>query len=537
MKKTFTKFLAALMLLAIFTPSFTAMGQTYTKVMECDMTTKAISVSVYNASNAYDDNWTIVNGANNNKGWAYFKMGGKSATISSYNPCYIYSTTAASSSVDKITVHLPAGSLSKNGMSVNSWGVYVYSNAAMTTQIDYVAGGTITNSEGSFDFTPSTGVTWASGYYYKVSWDLANTTTTNGIVCVDKITLYKEAGGPIQLTAPTLTATPDNGKVTLGWAAVSNASSYTIQYADNSSFTGATTVTNATSPKEITDLTNGTTYYFKAMSVGDGTNYTSSDYGTAVSATPANITKITITQDDLTDFTNAYNWYDWTAGGVSGKAYAYKNSGMQFNSSKDAYWIYNSSAIPGTITSVKITKASGTDRDWYLRAGTSALTAITAGTQIGQAQTVGTAGATWDVSGNYNYFLLYVSGGSTVISSIEITYTPSTDPAITASDVELAYNATSGEIEYSITNEVTGAAIAASTTASWITLPATFASPITFTCLANTETTARTATVTLNYVKNSETLATKDITITQAAAPIIYTTIPSSMQPQALLPM
>lgn len=156
-----------------------------------DMTTKTVGCSAYNTTTTYGD-WKIVNGANNSKGWEYFKMGGKSATISSSNPCYIYNTVEISHSVKKITVHLPEGSLSVKGMSVNSWGVYVYSDSKMTTQVDYVAGGTITNSEGSFDFTPSAGKTWNAKYYYKISWNLANTTTTNGIICVDKITLSED---------------------------------------------------------------------------------------------------------------------------------------------------------------------------------------------------------------------------------------------------------------------------------------------------------------------------------------------------------
>ena len=175
-------------------PKQSAVGTTDANVgpatlLELDMTTKAYGASAYNTSTDYGD-WTIVNGANNNKGWTYFKMGGKSATLANYNPCYIYSTAATTAEAGKVTVHIPAGSLSKNGMSVNSWGVYVYSDPSMSTQVDYVAGGTITSSEGSFDFEPSAGKTWASGSYFKVSWDLANTTTTNGVVCVDKITVY-----------------------------------------------------------------------------------------------------------------------------------------------------------------------------------------------------------------------------------------------------------------------------------------------------------------------------------------------------------
>ena len=199
MKQRFTKLLAAFALLVFMMPSLAGWGQTYTQVTELDMTTKAYGNSAYNSNLDYTSNnhtWNIVYGANNNKSWAYFKMGGKSETISSFNPCYIYNKTAITEQVDKVTVHLPAGSLSKSGMSVNSWGLYVYSNSEMTTQIDYVAGGTITGSAASFDFTPSTGVTWVANCYYKVSWDLANTTTTNGIVCVDKITLYKVSDAP-----------------------------------------------------------------------------------------------------------------------------------------------------------------------------------------------------------------------------------------------------------------------------------------------------------------------------------------------------
>ena len=187
--KHFNLLKSLLLLCALIVGSLSSWAD-YTKVMECDLTSKTSGTSNYNVSTTYGD-WTIVNGANNNKQWNYFKMGGKKATLTDANPCFIYSTVAASSRVDKVTVHIPSGSLSKSGMSVNSWGVYVFSDKAMNTQVDYVAGGTITNSEGTFDFTPSEGKVWSAGYYYKVSWNLANTTTTNGIVCVDKITLYQ----------------------------------------------------------------------------------------------------------------------------------------------------------------------------------------------------------------------------------------------------------------------------------------------------------------------------------------------------------
>ena len=155
--------------------------------IELDLTTKAAGTAAYNTTTTYGD-WKIVYGANNNKGWAYFKMGGKNTTISSYNPCYIYYTKKVSDKIDEITVHIPSGSLKDSKMSVKSWGVYIYSDEALKTQVDYVAGGTITNKEGSFSFKPTEGKTWQN-CWVKVSWDLANTSSTNGIVCVDNVTI------------------------------------------------------------------------------------------------------------------------------------------------------------------------------------------------------------------------------------------------------------------------------------------------------------------------------------------------------------
>ena len=224
-----------------------------------------------------------------------------------------------------------------------------------------------------------------------------------------------------QLAKPAFTAiTSGNGKVTPTWSNVANASSYTIEYSTSNTFTSATEVTNATSGMDITGLTNETKYYFRLKAVGDGVNYATSAWSDIENATPSNNKTITITEAEVTDFESSYEWYDWSAGDI----YAYKNNGIQFNSTKTAYWIYNSNAVPGTIKSVKMTKSSGSDRTWTLKIATSVIDETGEGIPMGSAQTVGTSGATWNVTGDYDYFLLYVSGGATVIGSIEITYIP-----------------------------------------------------------------------------------------------------------------
>ena len=116
------------------------------------------------------------------------------------------------------------------------------------------------------------------------------------------------------------------------------------------------------------------------------------------------------------------------------------------------------------------------------------------------------------------------------ISKFTITLSlPSTNPSITADNVNIAYSATSGAITYSISNEPSpaGTLTATITEGNWLTLGQGTTSPIAFTCTANENTTARTATVTLTYTYGDNETVTKDVTITQAEAPVIYTTIPA----------
>ena len=108
----------------------------------------------------------------------------------------------------------------------------------------------------------------------------------------------------------------------------------------------------------------------------------------------------------------------------------------------------------------------------------------------------------------------------------------STDPAINASNINITYDATSGTINYTIDNPDPDATIQAivadGATITNLVLGTPGADAVSFTCDANSSTTTtRTAEVTLNYVKNNDVLATKSVTITQAAAPVIYSTIPA----------
>ena len=192
---------------ALFAMLALGVGNAWADV-NCDFTTKSASHSAYTDSWKYGD-FTVFGGANNNKGWAYVKMGGKKENLAQANPVYI-SSPKMTSAISKVQVSIIAGSLAKSGMKVNSWGVYVYSDANMTNQVDYVAGGTITKNAAVFELTPTSGSAWSANNYYKVSFDLANTSTINGIIWLDKITFVEATSEP-ETPATTYTVTVDGG--------------------------------------------------------------------------------------------------------------------------------------------------------------------------------------------------------------------------------------------------------------------------------------------------------------------------------------
>lgn len=134
---------------------------------------------------------------------------------------------------------------------------------------------------------------------------------------------------------------------------------------------------------------------------------------------------------------------------------------------------------------------------------------------------------TW--TGSANSVSFTASGAQVRATQIVVTVDLDTapDPTISAADVSIAHDATSGSITYTINDAPTPAGtLTASTSSNWLTL-GTVTSSVPFTCTANELTTARTATVTLTYTYGDNETVTKDVTVTQAAAPVIYTTIPT----------
>lgn len=236
---------------------------------EADFTTLAAKHNSYTDAWTYGD-WTVSGGANNDGKWNYIKIGGKSENLGKYSDYYIASPKVDGAAT-KVTVNIIDGSLPQAGMGVTSWGVYVYSDANMTNQVDYVAGGTITKSAQLFTFTPSTGTTWPTNSYFKVKFVLTNTSTKNGIIWLDNVKVYEEVNGnAVTLSAPTATL---SGK-TVSWGAVENAEKYEITLYNS--------VYNITEKYETTNtsytcaVSKSGNYEVTVAAIGDGMNYLNS---------------------------------------------------------------------------------------------------------------------------------------------------------------------------------------------------------------------------------------------------------------------
>ncbi len=138
--------------------------------------------------------------------------------------------------------------------------------------------------------------------------------------------------------------------------------------------------------------------------------------------------KIEISRSNFTGSTGAYAWTPWSSGGVSGYAFLYPGETgiIQMNSSRTSYYIYNSTELPGKITSITIKMKSGTEKKWEIRTSSSAFTQTakypTSGTSHGT-QTATDQGTTWNISGDDKYFTInYLDSGVAYIESIVITY-------------------------------------------------------------------------------------------------------------------
>mgnify|MGYP002623853956 CR=1 FL=1 len=201
-----------LVLTAVFVEdSQTQEGDAYV----CDFSKMASKHQQYTDQWTYDDNWTVFGAANNNAGWPFAKFGGKDTNLEKANPVYVVNNAALDKEIKQVRVTYPVGSFGKNGMSMNSWGVKVYSDLECTNLLYTVQGGEFGNDYAVLTVSAKEGNPWLAGYAIQVYWDLVNTTTTNGIVWVEKIEYLTEAvQEDVYFTIVVESSNPEAGTVT-----------------------------------------------------------------------------------------------------------------------------------------------------------------------------------------------------------------------------------------------------------------------------------------------------------------------------------
>ena len=156
-----------------------------------DFSAKTANHSAYNDTWAYGDA-TVAGGANNNGQWAFVKMGGKSTTISAatHPGTYIKTDTATEYSVASVTIKY-IGKCYNQESEKATVKVESYSDAALATKVAETEAKEVAaiTTEGEInEVTYEFAAAQTANLYYKVCFDIINTTNYNGVVALEKIT-------------------------------------------------------------------------------------------------------------------------------------------------------------------------------------------------------------------------------------------------------------------------------------------------------------------------------------------------------------
>ena len=203
MKKKFTFLIAALALLTMINLPGKAVGQNFTLVYT--LTPEISSTAASTAYNqAYDFTidgitWNVTGNTSVNP----WRIGGKKSTIGSEGTAdrTLYSKGTISDNVSKIVV---THENSTSDITVNSMTLIVStSENGGGTIISSVSGEYVNNS--STTFLRPENVDW-TGRYYKIVYNVTNTTTTQKYLLFAEAAFYKDAGS----NAPSLSVTPSS---------------------------------------------------------------------------------------------------------------------------------------------------------------------------------------------------------------------------------------------------------------------------------------------------------------------------------------
>lgn len=169
----------------------------------------------------YTDTWTsnscvFTGGANNNKGWAYVRLGGKSLTNADRSIGTTVATTYVTSSVTITVAQLK----SNNNLTINSVTFKVWESFNSTTNVFSSEADSIDLSDdyaaGAVTVEPSSGDYWNSGVYFQLIVNVSNSKTSNYGTDISKIVATEgaEAGSDtIEVTGVSVSGITDNSTI------------------------------------------------------------------------------------------------------------------------------------------------------------------------------------------------------------------------------------------------------------------------------------------------------------------------------------
>ena len=137
--------------------------------------------------------------------------------------------------------------------------------------------------------------------------------------------------------------------------------------------------------------------------------------------------QIDISISSFSSLSSSYAFQTWTSGDVSGKAFIWGGTTdkLQLNSRKSSYYIYNETALPGSIKSVYI-KMNTDTKDWEVRTSSESFGEVSGAPTTGTSQgtiSATTSGTKLDINTSDKYFAInYKGSGAAYVDSITIEY-------------------------------------------------------------------------------------------------------------------
>ncbi len=511
MNKKFTKLMAALALLAFLAPATLGWGQTRTEVTDVmNQTWTGITGTSYTektelAGSASDAVYTVQCAGGNNS----------IQLRSSNNNSGIVSTTSGGT-VTKVTVTW--NSNTANGRTLNVYGKGSAYSAA-SDLYDANAAGTLI---GTIVCGTSTELTISDSYEYIGMRSASNAMYLDEI----KVTWATSGGG--------------GGPTT-----------YTVTYDCNGGTSGCPDNVSGIEPNtqiQLADAPSKDDYIFDGWSDGTTTYGENEDYTvtgnvtfTAQWSLDPSIPQYEWVKTDLADLTSSDIFVIVSTKSPSNYAMSNDN-GASAAPTAVSVTIENNMITSYVASNIQWTGITGNSTDGYTIYSNADNTKYLYCINNNNGVRVGTGSDnTFIIKDNYiynkgqgRYLGVYNNGDWRSYTSINNNISgqsfafykrqvPTTDPVINATNPDaLAYDATEGEFNYSISNP-TGATLSAVSNSEWITNVAVDGtnSKVTFNTSANTGD-QRQGTITLSYTGATD----KVVTITQAAAPVVYTTIP-----------